>query len=1358
MSMSLGSASRLMNSVRRHSEQSVTLRHKTSSWMAFCSCWSVHRDRRKMGSPQPVPSLSRFVRFLICFTVTVSLFSPTTGLASPVPSVPSDGCQFSQSSADGGVTSLHCRLRSFNADWSGSLSRLEQQSTKGLWVECADSSAYPVVLPTSAFAAFPHLDWLHVDSCRLSDLAGKSLQGLDKLRQLRVQTRNADWPGTSLTISDQLLNDVRSLESLDLALNDMRSLPSRSLCALDQLVQLNLTGNRLSDLLWANTETRCLPSLKVLDMSYNRLVTLAARSLANWTLLEELHLQGNGLVRVDDNSLVGLTSLRLVNLAGNQLTSLPPGLFSSSADHLAELYVSANGLTVLAPGLFRGLTQLLVLDLSENHLTSSSFEPTTLAGLFRLAVLSLHNNRISRLDATLFSDLTSLQILRLDGNMLETLADGVFSSLPHLHTLILSRNRLTRLDGQLMANLNSLSILALDNNLIEGIDVAALSNATQLQDLNLSGNNLPSVPLALAALTRLQSLDLGENRLVGFDHAVLDGMKELSSLRLLDNQIGNVSRHTFAGLPSLRILNLSKNQIAAVEEGAFGQNALLQAVRLDANELTDLTGLFHALPNLVWLNVSDNRLAHFDYALIPKSLQWLDMHLNHIPELGNYFQLDDQLSLQTLDASFNRLTELTASMLPDSLQVLSLNDNLISSVQPYTFFRKDNLTRVDLYANHIADLDQNALRISPTSDGRPLPEFYIGGNPFQCDCNMEWLQRINTPDHLRQHPRVMDLEGIYCRLLHSSRPQRSYVPLVEATPSNFLCTYETHCFALCHCCDFDACDCEMTCPTNCTCYHDQSWSANIVDCSGASHPNLPERIPMDVTELYLDGAQLGALSSHKFIGRKNLRLLFLNSSGVEIIHNRTFNGLRGLYVLHLEDNRIRTLEGFEFSDLESLRQLYLHNNAITAIQNRTFSALRHLQVLRLDGNRLVDFAVWNLLSDAAQLNALTLNDNPWSCDCLFLAEFRTALHAAGAKVSDASQLICVTNERDSVVSSLPILMAEVLDGSNRSSDRTLDRTSDRSVGLCVSPTPSATTIVQQRVIQDYLPLLVTTLVAFIAVTLLILLVFVYRQPVRVWCHARYGLRLWTAGNHSAATPDSKLFDAFLSYSAKDDAFVQQMLATNLEYGSPTYKLCLQHRDCPSGGGAYGLSETISQAVDSSRRTVMIISPNFIKAEWCRFEYKSALHQLFGTSRHCQSKNKQTKRLIVILIGDVTHKDLDADLKLYLKTNTYLQWGEDGFWDKLRFALPDPVQQANRTQQQQQQQVHQLPLQHTHQQQAHKTVRPCGGPAITTMGPAPLAATSAAMAAHQMHLHQQRSASRPCSVTIPQRTVTLNMSG
>ena len=1214
-----------------------------------------------------------------------------SSLVSCVASQQHEGCQVL--TASNGSTMIACRLRSMNlvtgVHWMNASNNVRQEATY-LSIECSDPTAFPTALTPTTFAGFAKLESLDLDSCRLSELGSATFRGLDDLRQLRIQTHNSDWPGTSLALTSDVFNDVKRLQKIDLAFNDIRTLPD-SLCSLTRLEQLNLTSNRLQDVSVFSRPpssprmpvVTCLQSLQVVDMSYNRLTQLPAKALSDLTLLQELHLQGNGLVSVEDASFDGLISLRLVNLAGNHITSLPPGLFASTRQ-LAELYAAANGLSVLAPGLFKGLTSLLVIDLSDNQLTTSSLSSTTFSSLHRLAVLSLHNNRIARLDATLLADLHSLQILRLDGNLLEALPDGLLANLRNLHTLILSRNRLTQIDGRVFASLSSLALLAVDNNVIEHIDAEAFANATGVRDLNLSGNNLPVVPVALSVLTQLQSLDLGENHISNFDHTILSEMKQLSSLRLLDNAIGNISRQTFASLPSLRILNLSKNQIHHIEQGALNNNMALQAVRFDANYLSDISGIFSNLPNLAWLNISDNRLTHFDYALIPKSLQWLDMHANLIEELGNYYQLDDQLSLQTLDASFNRLTELTASMLPDSLQILSLNDNLISTVQPYTFFRKDNLTRVDLYANHISDLDQNAMRISATSDARPLPEFYIGGNPFQCDCNMEWIQRINTPDHLRQHPRVMDLESIYCRLLHSR--QKTYVPLVEATPSNFLCTYETHCFALCHCCDFDACDCEMTCPNNCTCYHDQSWSANIVDCSQGGHNELPERIPMDVTELYLDGSQFRQLASHKFIGRKNLRVLFLNSSGVEIIHNRTFNGLKGLLVLHLEDNRIAELQTFEFSDLESLRELYLHNNVITSIKNTTFSSLKHLEVLRLDGNKLVDFAVWNVLVTSPYLVQLTLNGNPWSCDCAFLEEFRTALLMAGPKVTDAANLVCVSNERDSSATTLAVVVESSTQRSNGSSSG-----SGTPSGLCVSPTPSATTIVQQRLIQDYLPLLVTTLVVFVVVTLLVLLAFVYRYKMRVWCHARYGLRLWA--KRDSVLDQGKLFDAFVSYSAKDDTFVQQMLATNLEYGSPSYKLCLQHRDCPSNG-AY-LSETIGQAVDSSKRTIMVISQNFMKAEWCRFEYKSALHQLFKNRRKC---------LLVILIGDIPQKDLDPDLKLYLKTNTYFQWGEIGFWDKLRFAMPDVPR--------------------------HKTV-------------------------HNSTQNSQRT--RPCHVTIPARTLTLNMS-
>lgn len=199
----------------------------------------------------------------------------------------------------------------------------------------------------------------------------------------------------------------------------------------------------------------------------------------------------------------------------------------------------------------------------------------------------------------------------------------------------------------------------------------------------------------------------------------------------------------------------------------------------------------------------------------------------------------------------------------------------------------------------------------------------------------------------------MDLETIYCKLLYNR--DRAFISLIDAEPVHFLCAYKTHCFALCHCCDFDACDCEMTCPNNCTCFHDQSWSTNVVECSAAGYGEMPTNIPMDTTELYIDGNNLGELSGHSFIGRKNLRILYANHSNIQIIYNTTFYGLKKLTYLHLENNKILRFLGHEFEFLENLREIHLQNNRISFIDNRTFIGLRKLEVLRLDNNKLLHF-------------------------------------------------------------------------------------------------------------------------------------------------------------------------------------------------------------------------------------------------------------------------------------------------------------------------------------------------------------------------------------------------------------------
>ena len=124
------------------------------------------------------------------------------------------------------------------------------------------------------------------------------------------------------------------------------------------------------------------------------------------------------------------------------------------------------------------------------------------------------------------------------------------------------------------------------------------------------------------------------------------------------------------------------------------------------------------------------------------------------------------------------------------------------------------------------------------------------------------------------------------------------------------------------------------------CLSGQTWQ---------NHLRVPEFVPMDATAVYLDGNQLSgeALISDEFIGRKHLTELYLNSSGIEAVSDKTFSGLTELRVLHLEKNLLTNLSGSEFVDLVDLENLYLHDNALAHINSNTFAPLVSLQVLTL---------------------------------------------------------------------------------------------------------------------------------------------------------------------------------------------------------------------------------------------------------------------------------------------------------------------------------------------------------------------------------------------------------------------------
>ncbi|XP_037969356.2 toll-like receptor 7 [Plutella xylostella] len=1128
-----------------------------------------------------------------------------------------------------------CRVRTLEAD-SSSLAAASGDGLKRLAVECNQLLLFESNIEANYFQRFSTLSELSLNNCKLLRIPGNAFEGLRDLKKLSIRSKNFDWsPNKNLELTHGTFNGLRELQTLDLGNNNLKAIPSDVFCPLDNLQVLNLTDNKVKSVDRLGFGKSCGSDLLSLDLSSNELKSLSEDSeIVRLKRLQELRLQHNNITDISGETFNGLISLRILNVSYNSLQYLPEGTFASTKE-LREIYLNNNLLFELARGVFHRLEQLLVLDLSNNQLSSAHVDGGTFVGLIRLVILNLSNNALTRIDGKTFKDLFFLQILDLRNNSIGYIEENTFLPLYNLHTLNLAENRLHSIDEFLFNGLFVLSKLNLNNNLLVHIDPKAFKNCSDLKELDMSSNQLTDVPEAIWELSLLKTLDLGENLITDIKNGSFKNLDQLTGLRLIDNDIGNLSVGMFWDLPSLQVLNLAKNKIQAVERGSFERNKQLEAIRLDGNFITDINGVFSALMSLLWLNLSENHLIWFDYAFIPSNLKWLDIHSNFIEHLGNYYKLQDELHIKTLDVSHNRIVEISPLAIPNSVELLFINNNHINNIQVNTFMEKSNLTRVDIYANEISRLDINSLRLAPVPLNKSLPEFYIGGNPFDCDCSMEWLPLINNMTAMRQHPRVMDLENVLCKMTHTRGV--THIPLSNLKSTDFLCTYETHCFALCHCCDYFACDCQMTCPNNCSCYHDPTWHTNVVDCSGQNAIEIPEKIPMDATEVYLDGNDFRELQNYAFIGRKNMRSLYVNSSGVESIQNRTFAGLSSLVILHLGNNKLKQLKGYEFEHLSQLNELYLQDNAINFIANATFSTLSSLKILRLDGNRLIDFAVWNL-NGGIHLNSLALGNNMWSCKCRYLQKFTAYISDNVNKIVDVTDIWCWNTDAKSP-----------------------QKKELNFNGTICSDYYSGDSVVDNMLVSNYMPMMVTTLSGFMLIMLVIFVIFLFRDAIRIWLYTTCGIRLYPfVGGYDET---DKLYDAYVCYSPKDDDFVIQTLAAELENGSPSYHLCLHYRDIPQHGSAYmQCTLPLPEAAEAAKRIILVLSRNFLETEWSRFEYRQALHDL--------SKNKIHSFLIIEDSSAMPEAQCDTELRPYLKTCSSIKWGQTKFWEKLRYAMPD----------------------------------------------------------------------------------------
>ena len=116
-----------------------------------------------------------------------------------------------------------------------------------------------------------------------------------------------------------------------------------------------------------------------------------------------------------------------------------------------------------------------------------------------------------------------------------------------------------------------------------------------------------------------------------------------------------------------------------------------------------------------------------------------------------------------------------------------------------------------------------------------------------------------------------------------------------------------------------------------------------------------------------------------------------------------------------------------------------------------------------------------------------------------------------------------------------------------------------------------------------------------------LLVIIYRK--HWWFQYQYFLAHHVLKNrHKTETCDTQFqYDLFVSYNQHDYQWVNEVLQPKLE-DELRLRLCLQHQDFRL---EEVITEQIVESIESSKKTLFILSKSFLASTWCHFEVRMA---------------------------------------------------------------------------------------------------------------------------------------------------------
>ncbi|VDO68330.1 unnamed protein product [Heligmosomoides polygyrus] len=417
-----------------------------------------------------------------------------------------------------------------------------------------------------AFQLMDNLQVLRLNNNRLRTLDTTVFAELRNLRFVDLSNNNIvhilPQAFTSLPLIDTLLlhhNEIERIdraafhripriESLDLSHNFLKNFTCEQLGSVQTVFNLNLAHNRMAQL-----DISCiLRSLIRLDLGHNYLETVKKNMMDGADKLLEIVLRDNGILELQSRAFSCCSKLSTIDLSHNHIRTIRKDAFSDQ-ELVHHLDLSHNVLSNLQPGCF-GKNNILSLNVAANELATvptDALKSTSAS----LAALNLDANRIRSLDSSQFFELRNLTHLTISRNLVETVEEAAFEHMPALKHLDISNNPVSTWSPSAFKDMsNTMDDLNLANT---GLFSIPRMSHHAIRHFNLSMNKIYDISRSdLERTSQLYSLDVSYNNLPRVEHDVFADLVNLKSLNISGNPIKEVLGEHLETLYQLETLSM----------------------------------------------------------------------------------------------------------------------------------------------------------------------------------------------------------------------------------------------------------------------------------------------------------------------------------------------------------------------------------------------------------------------------------------------------------------------------------------------------------------------------------------------------------------------------------------------------------------------------------------------------------------------------------------------------------------------------------------------------------------------------------------------------------------------------------